>query len=170
MILFRNERGLFDQERLAITFGVSISEEDAAAFSTEMPIMTNANFDEGIQTVEAEQRINVFLQERAAGLRATSFKHSKVPSLPDFLSTHLRANHDIWVEYHAQEIHSKDDNQGNYIHDGLIESLDLTNIHVVVVDPMPKHQQRLVIPLDTLERAISTRYGRETGFVVIEQR
>jgi hypothetical protein len=170
MILFRNQCGLFDQEELAITFGVKISAEDAAAFSTEMPIMTNANFDEGIQTVEAEERINAFFKTMAPELRATCFKSSNLHSLTDVFSTHLHANHDIWVEYHAQEIHSTDENRGNYIHDGLIESLDLTNGRVVVIDPMPKHRQRLVVSLATLERAISTQYGRETGFVVIEKR
>lgn len=170
MILFRNECGLFDQERLAITFGVKILAKDAAAFGTEMPIMTHANFDEGIQTVEAEERINAFFKTMAPELRAKCFKSSSVDSLTDFLNTHLRANHDIWAEYHAQEIHSTDGNRGNYIHDGLIESLDLTNGRAVVIDPMPKHRQRLVVSLDTLERAISTQYGRETGFVVIEKR
>ncbi len=170
MILFRNGYGLVDQEELAIKCGVRISPEDSAAFRTEMPFMTDVNLDEGIQTVDSERQINTILKEIAPELRARSFRHSKIDSLSDFLTTHLRDNRDVWTEYHAREIHSGDEKKGNYLHDGLIESLDLDLGSVVVIDPMPKHRQRLVISLETLERAISTQYGRETGFVVIGKR
>jgi hypothetical protein len=170
MILFRNEGILFDQERLAIAFGVKILPQDAPAFSTAMPIMTDPAIDEGIRTVESEARINLFFQEVAPRLKATGFKYSEVPSLIDFLTTHLRANHDIWVEYHSQEIHPTDERRGKYIHDGLVESVDLQNDRVIVTDSMPNHQQRLSISLNALETAISPHYGRETGFILIERR
>lgn len=162
MILFRNGLGLLDQEELAIQFGVKVPAEDALAFRTKMPVMTSANVDEGIHTVESEEQINAFLRQKAPGLQVTSFKRSRISSLLEFLSTHLDANRDIWVEYHAHEIHPNDDQRGNYIHDGLIESLDLTNGTVTVIDPMPKHRQRLIVSLGTLDRAISTSYGQET--------
>jgi hypothetical protein len=170
MILFRNEGILFDQEKLAITFGVKILPQDAPAFSTTMPIMTDPAIDEGIRTVESEARLNLFFQEVAPRLKATSFKYSKIPSLIDFLTTHLCANHDIWVEYHSDDIHPTDERRGMYIHDGLVESLDLQNDRVIVIDSMPDHQQRLSLSLNALETAISTRYGRETGFILIERR
>ena len=102
-------------------------------------------------------------------LKATSVKHSRIASLEGFLSGHLFANHDIWVEYHAQEIHAEDKFKGDYIHDGLIESLDQVNGIVTILDPLPYHRQRLSVTLDALEGGISTRYGRECGFVVIEK-
>ena len=170
MILYRNGFGLFDQENLAIKFGVKIAPEYATAFSETMPVMTQKNFDEGIQTVESESHINRFLGEQAPALKAISFKHSAIAQLPDFLSTQIKANHDIWVEYHAQEIHAGDEENGDYIHDGLVESFDPASGHVTVIDPMPKHKQRLNISLQVLEKAISNKYGRETGFVVIERK
>jgi hypothetical protein len=170
MILFRNEGILLDQEKLAIAFGVKILLQDAPAFSAAMPIMTDPAIDEGIRTIESEASINLFFEEVAPRLTAKSFKYSDIRSLSHFLSTHLRANHDIWVEYHSQEIHRTDERQGKYVHDGLVESMDLANGRVVVVDSMPNHQQRLSISLDALETAISPHYGRETGFVLIERR
>ena len=169
MILFRNQVGLFDQEELAIKFGVKVPAEDILAFRTEMSVMTSANVDEGIHTVESEEQISCFLEKMAPELRATSFKHSRIGSLSGFLSSHLDANRDIWVEYHAHEIHSTDDQQGKYIHDGLIESINLADGSVILIDPMPKHRQRQVISLEILDHAISTRFGHETGFVVIDR-
>jgi hypothetical protein len=169
MILYRNGFGLRDQEELAIRFGVKIQPEYAVAFRSEMPIMTRPNFDEGIQTVESENEINAFLNDNAAPLVARCIKYSAIPSVANYISTHLRANRDIGVEYHAQEIHGDDEFKGNYVHDGLIESFDFADGTLTIMDSVPNHRQRLHITLPVLEKSMSSRYGRETGFVVIER-
>jgi hypothetical protein len=126
--------------------------------------------DEGIQTVESEQHINAFLRANAPALHAQSFKHSAIKSLTDFLCSNLQKNYDLWVEYHAQEIYGGDIyKNGDYIHDGLVESFDVIKNEVIIIDSMPEHRQRLKISLSTLERGISTYFGRETGFIVIHK-
>jgi len=169
MILYRNGFGLHDQEELAVAFGVKIREKYAAAFSSKMPIMTRSNFDEGIPTVESESKINAFFVEKKVGLIAKSYVFSEIPSVRDFIKSHIRENSDVWIEYHAQDIHPDDQMQGNYIHDGLVESIDLADDMVCVIDSMPDHRQRLTLPLKTLERAISPHFGKETGFVIVRK-
>ena len=170
MILYRNGCGLFDQETLAIKFGVKIAPADAAAFSAAMPIMTKSNCDEGIQTIESGNQINSFFDEMRIPLRAQSFKRSALKDIPAFLNEHLGKDHDIWVEYHTNEIYSDFPNEAELIHDGLIESFDSASQKIALIDPMPNHRQRNVIALEALERSISKQYGRETGFIVIEKR
>ena len=169
MILYRKGFGLYDQEDLAIKFGVKIDKKDAAAFSAAMPIMAQSNFDEGIQTVESEGQINKFFIDNAISLKAKSYKLSSIPSLINFMGEHINANHDIWIEYHSNEVHAEDKYQGNYIHDGLIEGLNLSKEIATVIDPEPEHRERLYIPLKTIEKSISKTYGRETGFIVVEK-
>jgi hypothetical protein len=171
MILFRNGFGLWDQEELAIKFGVRISPEHAAAFTAVMPRMTKPNCDEGVQTVESEDQINAFLREHDIGLVAKCHKYTPDLSIADFVSEQLEANHDVWVEYHAHEIHACDRSQGQYIHDGLIESLDRENGVATVLDPSPNHRQRLSIAIPVLRKAISEEFdSRATGFVSIRRK
>jgi hypothetical protein len=169
MILYRNGFGLYDQEDLAVKFGVKIDTKEAAAFSVAMPIMTKGNFDEGIQTVESERQINKFFIDNAINLKAKSYKLSSIPSLINFLNEHINANHDIMIEYHSNEIHAEDKYHGNYVHDGLIEGLNLSEEIATVIDPEPEHRQHLYIHLKTIEKSISKTYGRETGFIVVEK-
>lgn len=169
MILYRNGCGLFDQEELAIKFGVKIAAQDTAAFSLAMPIMTRANLDEGIQTVESEHTINAFFSEQSLPLRATSYKQSSLRSVPAFLQQHLEENHDVWTEYHTNEIYSAFPSEADAVHDGLIERYDPESLRLTLIDPMPNHPQRVTITPDVLDRSISDRYGRETGFIVIEK-
>ena len=153
---------------MAIEFGVKIDPKEAYAFKSSMPVSDNVA-DWGISTVESEDRISAFLKKHAPVLKAKSYRYSSIPSVKEFLITHLQANHDIWVEYHSNEIHSYDKETGNHVHDNLIERFDPEEGTVTAIDPWPWHRQRIIIPLDVLERAISTQYGRETGFIVIEK-
>ena len=47
MILYRRTERLYDQEKLAMYFGVRISAECQDAFSKEMPLLTSHNYDDG---------------------------------------------------------------------------------------------------------------------------
>jgi hypothetical protein len=169
MILYRNGYGLFDQEKLAVHFGVKIAAEDARAFRADMPTMTQQNFDEGIQTVELVAPINAFFAAHTPGLTARRVRAGSVGKLDDFLRENLANNRDIWIEYHGHEIYGWDLYKGDYIHDSLIESFDPARAEATIVDPLPQHRQRELFPLAMMERAISKRFGRETGFIVVEK-
>jgi hypothetical protein len=52
MILYRRTRKLYDQEKLAMYFGVRISAEYQDAFYEEMSLLTSHNYDEGVKTIE----------------------------------------------------------------------------------------------------------------------
>jgi hypothetical protein len=170
MLLFRNGYGLQDQEVLAVKFGVKITPKYADRFSSQMIVGELSNQDYGISTVESGDYINDFLRDHAPGLHASAVKSSNIVSLPLFLNKHIGQNHDLWVEYHAPEIYADDEFQGDYVHDSLIESFCVSRNEVTIVDPMYEHRQRLVVPLALLERGISSTFGRETGFIVIEKR
>jgi len=127
-----------------------------------MPVMTDRS-DEGIKTVESEKHINAFFRELGVSLTAKCYKSSSISDLPAFLEENLRSDRDVWVEYHTDEIF----NDETCIHDGLIESFNSTAKSVTIIDPMPHHRQRISVPLETLKRAVSGKFGRETGFVVV---
>jgi hypothetical protein len=131
--------------------------------------MTAANLDEGIPTVESADKFNDFFRTIGTNLHAEAFRYSEIRSVPDFISENLEKNHDVWIEYHAQEIHKHDAKEGNYIHDGLIESFDRKAGKMIIIDSLRDHRQRIVVPLDEVERAISSMFGKETGFVVISK-
>ncbi|MDD3288294.1 MAG: hypothetical protein PHX43_04735 [Alphaproteobacteria bacterium] len=160
---------MHDQESLALKFGVKISPENVSSFRKDMPVFTQKNLDEGIQTIESEDRINAFFSEVNAGLKARCFKLSAIGSVGEFIAEHLTQNHDIWIEYHTHEIYKPNEDGYDAIHDGLIEAFDKAKSLVTIIDPMPKRCQRNEISLETVERSISTLYGRETGFVVVQR-
>ncbi len=170
MILFRNGLGLFDQEDLAFEFGIKIMPDYQNAFSQPLHIINQPNVSGGMQTVESEKFINDFFTKKSVALRATAHRASTILHLADFLMEHLKANHDIWIEYHANDIYSDEASFRSYIHDGLIESYDEATSIVTVTDSVPLHKQRLKVSLDTISKAISTHFGRETGFVIIESK
>lgn len=156
MILYRNGYGLQDQEALAVKFGVKIDAEFAKAFETNMPLLSQLRVDEGVQTIQSVEMINALFQKTAPALKAVAYKASEIPELKEFLIEHLKCQHDIWVEYHAQDIHADDVYNGQYIHYGLIEKFNATLNSVVVIDPVPEHKQRLEVPLTVLKDSIST--------------
>src|SRR3989338_2892288 len=123
MILYRNGYGLFDQEELAIEFGVKVGADDVGAFRKDMPIMTRFNFDDGISTLESVGKINAFFDKKNIGLHAEAFKHSSIESVDDMVAKQLKSGHDVWAEYHSQEIYPGDPTN-NRIHDALVESID----------------------------------------------
>lgn len=168
MILYRNGFGLYDQEDLAIEFGVKIDKKDAHAFRSDMPIMSAANLDEGIATIDAADEINKFFRSLKVPLSATAFRASNIPDLEDFIIEGLNAQYDMWIEYHAHEIHSDDATNGRYIHDGLIEAYDANSKEATVIDPVPEHRQRLSVGINQLKNSISDHFGRETGIILVQ--
>ncbi|MFA6280513.1 MAG: hypothetical protein WC612_06960 [Bdellovibrionales bacterium] len=174
MVLYRNGLGLFDQEQLAIRFGVKIATEDAHAFSAAMQVMTRAGLDEGISTVESADDFNTFFNEISVPLEAKGYKYSTIPNVGAFLMEHLAANNDVWIEYHAHDIHANDNykskHEGDYVHDGLIEGFAPSMNTITVIDPYHDHRQRITVSLTEIEKAVSSLFGKETGFVIIRNR
>jgi hypothetical protein len=169
MILYRNNFGLFDQEDLAIEFGVKVGADDKHAFRENMPTMTEFNNDEGISTLDSVERINVFFDSSKITLAAMALPFSKISSFKDLIVENLAQNNDIWIEYHTHEVHA-DDINNKRIHDALIESIDLEANTAVIIDPKPGRRQRATVPVDVLERALSSKFGRELGLLIVKKK
>ena len=131
--------------------------------------MSQLNDDEGISTIESVEPVNQFFEEETIPLRATQRRASSITNLATFIEQEIDHNHDLWVEYHAHEIHADDQFNGAYLHDGLIEGIDVASGLCTVIDPVPEHRQRFSISLDVLARSISDKHGRETGFLIVQQ-
>ncbi len=169
MILYRRGLGLFDQQELARYFQIKVGKKDQKAFNVRLGTYTQVNYDEGLKTIESEEIINSFFEQRKISLIAKAIKASEVPDLKKFIADNLTANNDLWVEYKAHQIHGDDSDKGRYIHDGLIEELvegKKGNL-VVMIDPHSRHKPRIRVSTRTLADAISSKFGRETGFIVI---
>ena len=169
MLLYRNGFGLFDQEDLAVEFGVKIGIDDKSAFREDMPLMTDFNFDEGISTIESVDRINTFFKKSNISLFATPHSFSSIKSLRDLIVENLAQNNDIWIEYHTHHVHAGDINNKR-IHDALIESFDAKTDSVVIIDPKPGRRQRLTVPLESIQQALSSEFGKELGLLIIEKK
>ncbi|MDB5238311.1 MAG: hypothetical protein JWM46_581 [Candidatus Kaiserbacteria bacterium] len=164
MILYRNGVRLYDQEELAQRFGVKIGSEEQDAFRSGMPVRERLNYDEGISTMESVDALNKFFAEESIGMKATRYMYSQIESLQELLIENLRNNNEIWIEYHSQEIHDSE-----HIHDGLVESVDLTAQTVVIIDPVPRRRQRITVPIAMLERALSATFGKELGVISVKK-
>jgi hypothetical protein len=168
MILYRNGHGLYDQEELAVEFGVKIAPEDRHAFSDSMPYMTSFNHDEGISTLESVRRVNAFFKRHKLPLVAKAHHYSTIHSLKSFIAENLKLGNDIWAEYHSKEVYESLGE--NKIHDAVIESLDMKKNTVMLIDPKPNRKQRIAVALDVLDRALSSEYGKELGLVVVSKK
>jgi len=168
MILYRNGYGLYDQEDLAIEFGVKIGSDDRHAFREDMPIMTEFNCDEGISTVGSVDKINSFFERSSIALEATAYPYASLGTLEELIADNLPQNNDIWIEYHSHEVHAGD-RDNKRIHDALLESFDKKTGTAVLIDPKPGRRQRVTVPLGTLERSLSGQFGKELGIVVVRK-
>ena len=63
MVLYRRSHKLYDQEELAIIFGVKIGEKYKNAFRESLDFITSHNYDEGINTLESIEQIQAFLTQ-----------------------------------------------------------------------------------------------------------
>lgn len=169
MIIYRNGFGLHDQEDLAIEFGVRIPPEHKEAFRENMPIMTGFNFDEGISTIGSIDRINAFFDRSGVALSASALPFSEISDLKGLLIQNLSQNNDIWIECHSNETHASDMNN-NRIHDLVVESFDQKTGLVTLIDPSPRRRQRMLVPVEILERSMSDIFGQELGLLLIEKK
>ncbi len=167
MILHRRGVGLFDQETLAIELGVKVQRKDLKGFRSDMPIMHGFNCDEGISTVGSVRRINKILRDKRSGLRARAIRYQSIRSLEQLVVDALREDKDVWVEYHSQRVHPKRP-LNVQIHDGLIESIDTGKGELVLIDPSPKRRQHKEIDVETMHEALSGKYGRPLGLLLVE--
>jgi hypothetical protein len=167
MILYRRGFGLFDQQELAKYFKIKVGKKQLVCFNIKLDTYTRTNYNEGLKTIESENIINRFFKSRKIPLIAKAVPASKIRNLESFLVNNLKGNNDLWVEYKSHRIHKKP-----YIHDNVVESLQKTRRHfkITLVDPAPLHKPRFVIGIKELQEAISDKYGRETGFVVISSK
>lgn len=127
--------------------------------------MQGYNKDEGISTLDSIAKINEFFANEGLTLTAHAYIASQIPDLRAFIEHGLASGHDLWIEYHNNQIYPNDIVQ--FIHDSLIESYDSETDTIVLIDPEYKHPPRKSVPLDMLRDAISTKFGKETGIVVV---
>ena len=159
MILYRRGFGLFDQEELAQAFEIRVPEEIRALFYKELSLRTEG--EEGLETVRSAGIANRFFQDRDLPLHARSVLASEIDDLGEFIQAELQAGHDLWIEYHSDEIHG----EAGLSHDSVVEQItsDSSGTTVTIVDPFDGHRTRTLIPIEQLERAVSTKFGREMG-------
>lgn len=169
MILYRKGYGLFDQEQLAKYFHIRVGKKYLKSFNVHLGTVTRHNYDEGLKTIESEDLINRFFKVHNIELRAKAYRESEIVDLKNFIAQQLKEQHDLWVEYKGHRIHSGDKSKGRYIHDCLIESIKYTRdaTRVVMVDPDGEHKARYDVSITTLKEALSDKFGRETGIIVI---
>ncbi len=169
MILYRRGYGLFDQEQLAKFFKIKVSAEAKKSFNVKLGTYTRINLDEGLVTIKSAPIVNRFLKKNRLPLTATSVRASEIGDLQSFIASHLKADDDLWIEYKSHQIHGE-----RIIHDNVIESIKTRakdkDTGVVLVDPQGTHKTRLEVSLGKIRAAISTKFGRETGFLVISKR
>lgn len=166
MILYRNGYGLFDQEDIAIEFGIKVGKEDKDAFRENMSTMTGFNLDEGMPTTESADHINHFLSNKNISLQVQNFRYSDISDLTHFISDNITKNNDIWVEYHTHEMYEA----SGKIHDGLIESIDPLAKTIVLIDPKPTRRQRNTVSIDLLARSLSDIHGKELGLTIVSKK
>lgn len=170
MLLFRNGLGLFDQENLAKFFGVKVNKKHHNMFNVKLEILSDYNYDEGISTLDSVNKVNAFFRKNKINLAAEAKRITEVEDLKMFIKSNIVLNNDLWVEYKGHYIHKSDQMKGKYLHDGLIETIDTKNNEVVIIDPSPDHKPRIKIRLKSLFDSLSTKFGKETGFVIISKK
>jgi len=170
MILFRNGFGLFDQERLAKYFGVKINKKHENMFSIKLDVLSNYNYDEGISTLDSVNKVNEFFLKNNINLIAEAKKISEIDDLKKFIESNIVLGNDLWVEYKGHNIHKYDQMEGKYLHDSLIESIDDNDNEIVIIDPSPDHKPRIKIKIKSLFDSLSTKFGKETGFLIISKK
>ncbi len=161
MILFRRGYGLRDQEDIALELGVKVTQEVQKNLRVKLEYAPPETA--GIETILADQRINEYFSRNRIPLVARSVRASQIRTLGQWVSGHLQARHDLWLEYHADAMCGSP-----AIHDSLIESCD--RVSITVVDPSWDQPGRHTHSIDVVAEAIGTKYGRETGIIVVKQK
>ncbi|MCD5380624.1 hypothetical protein LR004_01745, partial [Candidatus Gracilibacteria bacterium] len=160
MILYRQSGKIFDQEELAEFFNVKIHPSLVSCFTKKFETTDKINDDEGLKTIEEEERINDFFQEKNIELKAEAYHLSKIlaeGTLSEFINICIEEDKDMWVEYKLEGLFSG--NKG--IHDGLIESISEDKI--VMINPGYDTPNRYTFDINQLEEALSKKFARETG-------
>ena len=163
MILYRNEKILFEQEYLAKYFNVKIHPNHQESFNVKLEHTIKINDDEWLQTIKEEKLINNFLKEKKLNLIAKSFYYSDITDLKLFIEKNLKDWNDMWVEYKTEGIFP----WSKWIHDWLIENIDWSII--TMIDPEPQNKNRYQVHIDYLKEALSDKFARETGIVLIKK-
>lgn len=167
MLLYRKGYGLFDQEELAMYFNVRISESKSCAFNVKLNTYREQdNSDEvgGLKTIESADVINQFFNDNDIRLVADAIKISEISNLLEFLIGNIEEDKDLWVEYKTRPISGAEGT-----HDGLIEGLtqDGGVTKVVIINPSRDYEPRRIIEIDIFQEALSSKFGSETGFIVV---
>lgn len=163
MILYRNGYSLYEQDYLAKYFDVKISKDSKEYFSVDLKTFTSENFDEGLKTIESENIINNFFTEHNIKLQAKATYFKEIIDLKKFIFENLEKNYDLWVEYKLHNIFDL-----KLIHDGLIESCE--DWMITMIDTDPEAESRFKVSIEDLEEALSNKYARETGIIVISKK
>lgn len=166
MILYRRGFGLYDQQELAKYFKIKISKKDFRSFNIKLNVFTSKNYNEGLKTIESEKTINSFFKKNKIPLTAKAVRASEINDLKEFLVSNIKDNNDLWLEYKTHKIHGE-----KIIHDNVVESVKVVSGkgYVTLVDPYWEFKPRLVVGINKISEAISNKYGRETGFIVISK-
>lgn len=165
MILYRRTERLYDQEMLAMYFGVRISAEYQDAFAEKMPLLTSHNYDEGVKTIELGESVKAFFEKEGINLECAAIKASTIENLEQWIEQSLEWDADIWCEYVYGDLSWWE----LYLHDGLIESYDATRKEVTMINPEGTKKNRFQISITELFERISGKYSRETGFLLISK-
>lgn len=161
-ILYRKLWIIFDQEYLAKFFDIKVHPRYKECFEVDLKTTEKLNDDEWLKTIQEEDLINKFFAEHNIALKAKSYKLSEINNLSNFIIKNLQEDNDMWVEYKIEWIWQ----DSQWIHDWLIESFDLKNI--VMINPWAYSKNRFLLSLEKLEEALSDKFARETGIVVIK--
>ena len=163
MLLHRRTGALYDQQELARFLGVKVDPRSLGAFDGRFPTLTSYNGDEGVSTMDCAGRVNEFFAREGLPLRARAWRHPDFGKLGAFLSARLRAGDDVWAEYHTDAIFPG----GSFLHDSLVESVDRSSGEAILLDPEYSHKPRPRVRLENFAEAVSDRYGKATGFLVV---
>ncbi len=167
MILYRQAGIIFEQEELAEFFNVKIHPSLVSCFTKKFEITDKINDDEWLKTIEEEKNINNFFKQNYIALQAQSFYLEDILelwTLEEFIQKNIVQNNDMWVEYKLEWLFPW--NKG--IHDWLIESISWNEI--VMINPWYDTPNRYTFDIDVLEEALSDKFARETGIVVISKK
>lgn len=166
MILYRRGFGLFDQQDLAKYFKIKVGKDELKSFNVKLGVYTSTNNDEGLKTIESEKLINRFFKDKKIPLKASAIKASEIADLTQFLIDNIKKDNDLWLEYKVHKIHGE-----KLIHDNVVESVKTLSgkTWVTLVDPYWVYKPRLDVTIEDIAEAISDKYGRETGFIIVSK-
>ncbi len=84
MILFRHTGKVYDQESLAVVFGVKIDPTLGHIYTNTYESLTKQNFDEGVSTMDLTNLLSRFFESESIELSAKSHPASKWKTYKNF--------------------------------------------------------------------------------------